>query len=114
MVIQNNLLNLNTNRQAVTMEKPENAPKEKPVAEPKEERNEEEAVSVTLTDASRRLNQARPDSLERKLPDDGSRVGEDEAARIMDDTRANMMQAPGQTVMAQANQDPAKVTSLLQ
>ena len=114
MVVQNNLLNLNTNRQAVTMEKPEQAPKEKPVKKSEEKLSEDAAVNVTLTDASKRIGSTRPESIDRTLRDEDSRMGAEEADKLMNDTEASMMRAPGQSVLAQANQDPARVTSLLQ
>ena len=114
MVVQNNLLNLNTNRQSVGIDKAQTAPKGKSEAAAAAEKPEEESVSIDFSDASKKMNEAQPNKLDRTLPKEDERITEDEAAQTVDTARSNILRDPAQSIQAQANQNQAGVTSLIQ
>lgn len=100
MLVQNNMINVNSGYKPVTFEKTENAPREKEA--PTIEKKEEESASISLTDASKRMNETH-----------NAEKDEETSADAVGTAQANILRNPAQAIKAQANQDPATVASLL-
>ena len=111
MTIQNNLVgNVNSGFQPVKYNSSSDTAVSRDRKDAPAAPKSEESVNVSLTGASEKLNSSR---LNRTLPEDGKRINSEEAEKIVGSASANILEKPSQALDSQANQDPAKVSSLL-